>query len=64
MSLMFVLSKNRKETRSLSVTLYAFHVLNHQNDVTFVGVVSSPFFRSAVAALPPRRMQLNLAYKF
>jgi hypothetical protein len=38
--------------------------LNHQNDVTLVGVVSSPFFGRAVAALPPRRMQLNLEYKF
>ena len=60
----FVLSKKRKEARTLAVTLNSFNVLNHQNEVTFVGVVSSPFFGRAVAALPPRRMQLNLEYKF
>ena len=60
----FVLSKKRKEARTLTVTLNSFNVLNHQNDVTFVGVITSPFFGHAVAALPPRRMQLNLEYKF
>ena len=60
----FVLSKKRKEARTLAVTINSFNVLNHQNDVTLVGVVSSPFFGRAVAALPPRRMQLNLEYKF
>jgi hypothetical protein len=60
----FVLSKKRKEARTLTVSLNSFNVLNHQNDVTFVGVVTSPFFDHAVAAQPPRRMQLNLEYKF
>jgi hypothetical protein len=60
----FVLSKKRKEARTLAVTLNSFNVLNHQNDVTLIGVISSPFFGRAVAALPPRRMQLNLEYKF
>jgi hypothetical protein len=60
----FVLSKKRKEARTLTVSLNSFNVLNHQNDVTFVGVITSPFFGHAVAALPPRRMQLNLQYKF
>jgi hypothetical protein len=60
----FILSKKRKEARTLAITLNSFNVLNHANDVTFIGVVSSPFFGHAVAALPPRRMQLNLEYKF
>ena len=60
----FVLSKKRKEARTLTVSLNSFNVLNHQNDVTFIGVITSPFFGQAVAALPPRRMQLNLEYKF
>jgi hypothetical protein len=60
----FVLSKKRKEARTLTVSLNSFNVLNHRNDVTFVGVITSPFFGHAVAALPPRRMQLNLEYKF
>jgi Carboxypeptidase regulatory-like domain len=60
----FVLSKRRKEARTLTVALNSFNVLNHQNDVTFIGVITSPFFGQPVAALPPRRMQLNLEYKF
>ncbi len=60
----FVLSKKSKDARTLAVTLNSFNVLNHQNDVTFVGVITSPFFGRPVAALPPRRMQLNLEYKF
>jgi hypothetical protein len=60
----FVLSKARKEARTLTLSLNSFNILNHQNDVTFIGVVTSPFFGQAVSALPPRRMQLNLEYKF
>jgi len=60
----FVLSKKRKEARTLTLSLNSFNVLNRQNDVTYVGVITSPFFGLPVAALPPRRMQLNLEFKF
>jgi hypothetical protein len=60
----FVLSKQRKEARTLTASLNSFNVLNHQNDVTYIDVVTSPFFGGPVAALPPRRMQLNLEFKF
>jgi Carboxypeptidase regulatory-like domain len=60
----FVLSKKRKEARTLTASINSFNILNHQNDVTFIGVIRSPFFGQAVAALPPRRMQLNLEFKF
>jgi hypothetical protein len=60
----FVLSKTRKEARVLTATLNSFNILNHSNDVTYIGVITSPFFGHAVAALPPRRMQLNLEFKF
>jgi hypothetical protein len=60
----FVLSKSRKEARTLTVALNSFNVLNHPNDVTYVGIVTSPFFGHAVAALPPRRMQLDVQFKF
>ena len=60
----FVLSRKHREARTLAVTLNSFNVLNHPNDVTYIGVISSPFFGQAVAAFPPRRMQLNLEYKF
>ena len=60
----FVLSKSRKEAPRLTVSLNSFNLLNHENDVTYVGVITSPFFGRAVASLPPRRMQLNLQFNF
>jgi hypothetical protein len=71
----FILSKDKKEARSLTVALNSFNVLNHRNGTTYIGVCgasildaggcpASPFFGRAVSALPPRRMQLNLTFKF
>jgi len=60
----FLLVKGKKEGPTLTAGLNSFNVLNHQNDVTYVGVLSSVYFGRAVSALPPRRMQLNLQFKF
>ncbi len=60
----FLFEKGKKEGPTLTVGLNSFNVLNHQNDVTYVGVISSVYFGKAVSALPPRRMQLNLQFKF
>jgi hypothetical protein len=60
----FRLVKGKKEGPTLTIGLNSFNVLNHQNDVTYVGVISSIYFGRAVSALPPRRMQLNLQFKF
>jgi Carboxypeptidase regulatory-like domain len=60
----FKLSKETKETKVFSVSLNSFNVLNHTNDVTYVGVITSQFFGRAVAAQPPRRTQLDLQFKF
>jgi hypothetical protein len=57
-------SKDKKESRSLTLALNAFNVLNHVNDVTFVGVLSSANFGRATQALPARRIQLNAEFKF
>jgi len=59
----FPLSK-KKEAKTISVSLNAFNVLNHPNYVTFIGTQSSPFFGQPVAAQPPRRMQLDVQFKF
>ncbi len=48
----------------LTSSLSSFNVSNHQNDTTYIGVITSPFFDSAVAAQPSRRMQLSLRIKF
>jgi hypothetical protein len=60
----FKLGKSQKEQKLLTLALNSFNVLNHTNDVTYVGVISSPFFGHAVAAQPPRRMQLDIQFKF
>jgi hypothetical protein len=59
-----LLTKAGKEGPVAAISFNSFNVLNHENDVTYVGVISSPFFRHAVAAQPPRRMQLDLEFKF
>ncbi len=56
--------ETHKEARVLSVSLNSFNVLNHRNDVTYIGTITSKFFGHAVAAQPLRRMQLDLQFKF
>ena len=60
----FPLSKANKETRVFTVSLNSFNVINHPNYVTYIGAVSSPLFGKPVAAQPPRRMQLDVQFKF
>jgi Carboxypeptidase regulatory-like domain len=60
----FLLSKARKEGRVLTVALNSFNVVNHVNDIAYIGTITSPFFGHAVSALPPRRMQLDVEFKF
>jgi hypothetical protein len=61
----FFLAKSKKEKGPMfSVGIDAFNVLNRVNFVTFVGNLSSPFFGQAVAAQPPRRLQLSARIKF
>jgi hypothetical protein len=54
----------RKEGPVATISINSFNVLNHQNDTTYVGVVSSPFFGHAIAAQSPRMLQLDLEFKF
>ncbi len=60
----FPLSKKKKESKVLSLSLNSFNVLNHPNYLTYVGTISSPLFGRPVAAQPPRRMQLDVQFKF
>jgi Carboxypeptidase regulatory-like domain/TonB dependent receptor-like, beta-barrel len=60
----FLLSKSPEHAKKFTVSLNSFNVLNHPNDSTYVGVISSPFFHQAVLAQPPRRMQLDVQFKF
>jgi len=60
----FPLSKKKGETRILSLSLNSFNVLNHPNYLSYIGTASSPLFGRPVAAQPPRRMQLDVQFKF
>ena len=60
----FPLSKQKKEARVISLSLNSFNVLNHPNYVTYIGTISSPLFGMPAAAQPPRRMQLDVQFKF
>jgi hypothetical protein len=58
------LTKSGKDGPTATLAINSFNVLNHENDITYVGVISSPFFGRSVAAQPARRMQLDLEFKF
>jgi Carboxypeptidase regulatory-like domain/TonB dependent receptor len=60
----FKLGRGKKENKRLALTLNSFNVLNHRNDLTYIGVISSSFFGQARQANPPRQMQLNMEFKF
>jgi hypothetical protein len=60
----FPLSKRKGETKILTLSLNSFNVLNHPNYLTYIGTISSPLFGQPVAAQPPRRMQLDVQFKF
>jgi hypothetical protein len=60
----FPLSKAQKEAKVFTVSLNSFNVLNHPNYLGYIGVVSSSEFGKPVAAQAPRRMQLNVQFKF
>ena len=60
----FPLSKAKNEARVISVALNSFNVLNHPNYVSYIGTQSSPLFGKPVAAQPPRRLQLDVQFKF
>ena len=58
-------SRGRKgDGPTATVGLDVFNVLNRVNYTSFVGTLTSPFFGTAVAAEPPRRLQLSLRMRF
>ena len=60
----FLLVRGRKEGPAINLRLSGFNVLNNRNDITYIGVITSPFFGEAVSAKPARQMQLNVQLKF
>jgi hypothetical protein len=60
----FLFEKGKKEGPRVTLALDAFNVTNSVNYVTYVGDLASPFFGQAVAAKPPRRLQLSVRFSF
>lgn len=61
----FIWNKKEKEKGLVTtLALDAFNVLNHVNDASFEGDLSSPFFGHAVSAMPTRRIQMTLRFEF
>ena len=58
------LQKTKKDGAKLTLALDAFNVPNRVNYVTYTGNLSSPFFGHAVAAKPPRRLQISTRFTF
>jgi hypothetical protein len=60
----FLVRAKKDKGPTATLGLDAFNVLNHVNDSGYVGVLSSPFFGKPVAALPARRLQASLRFRF
>ena len=55
---------NKGDGPAMTFGIDAFNVLNRLNAVGYVGTLTSPFFGQAVAAQPPRRLQLSIRVRF
>ncbi|HAF15375.1 MAG TPA: hypothetical protein DCK99_17095 [Blastocatellia bacterium] len=62
----FSVRKGKKKDEGVKATFAvdAFNVLNQVNYSSLIGNLSSPFFGQAIAAQPPRRLQLSFRLKF
>jgi hypothetical protein len=56
--------KRDDDGAAFSVGVAAFNVVNRVNYSGFVGTLTSPFFGRAIAARPPRRVQLSAGFHF
>lgn len=59
-----LLDRGRKHTsRNAELSIDAFNLFNRTNFASFNGVLTSPFFGRANAALAPRTIQISLRYR-
>jgi len=60
-----LLSPSRKRAGPVAtIAVDAFNVFNHVNYQRYIGTLTSPFFGRAVAAQPPRRLQISFRLHF
>jgi hypothetical protein len=61
----FYVSRAKKDKGAVAtIALDAFDAPNHVNYAGYVGSLTSPFFGKPISALPTRRLQLSLRFKF
>ncbi len=60
----FFLTHAKDKGPVTTIGVDAFNALNHTNNMSYIGTLSSPFFGQAVSAYPPRRLQLSLRFRF
>jgi hypothetical protein len=60
----FLAAAKKDKGPIITLGVDAFNVLNHVNYMTYIGVLSSPFFGKPVAAQPPRRLQVSFRFRF
>ena len=49
----------KEHAKILTVSANSFNVLNHVNNTTYIGVITSPFFGQANSAQPPEECNLT-----
>jgi len=59
-----LLKKHKKDFNNLELSVDSFNILNHTNYDHFVGVLNSPFYGRANAALAARTVQVSLRYSW
>jgi len=52
------------QSRSITIAVDAFNVLNRVNFSSYQGITTSPFFQQPLSASPPRQLQLSARAKF
>jgi hypothetical protein len=60
----YLMDARKDKGPTATIALDAFNALNHVNYTSFVGIVTSPFFEKPVSALPTRRLQASLRFRF
>ena len=58
------LGAGNQKTRSMTLALDAFNLLNRVNYASYVGTLGSPLFGTPVTARPPRQLQFSARMKF
>ena len=57
-------SSKKEKSPKITAAIDAFNVTNRVNYSGYIGNLSSPFFKQAIASRPARRLQLSVRFAF